>query len=73
MRSVLDTYASLSNGQITLEVVDPKPFSQEEDRAVGLGINRIQLAGVGDPMFFGLAVTNSTDGNANIPVFAPER
>ena len=73
VRSVLDSYANLANGKITLEVINPIPFSQEEDRAVGLGINRIQLTGVGDPMFFGLAVTNSTDGNANIPVFAPER
>ena len=73
VRSVLDTYANLADGKITLEVISPKPFSREEDRAVGLGINRIQLAGVADPMFFGLAVTNSTDGNANIPVFAPER
>ena len=73
VRAVLDTYASLANGKITLEVINPRPFSYEEDRAVGLGINRIRLAGASDPLFFGLAVTNSTDGKANIPVFAPER
>ena len=73
VQSVLETYASRSDGKITLEVIDPKPFSDAEDRAVGLGINRIQLAGVSDPLFFGLAVTNSTDGKANIPIFAPDR
>lgn len=72
VRSMLETYQKRADGKITLEVVDPKPFSDAEDRAVGLGINRIQLAGQ-DPLFFGLAVTNSTNGKANIPVFAPDR
>lgn len=73
VRALLDTYATRAKGKITLEVIDPKPFSDAEDRAVGLGINRIQLAGLSDPLFFGLAVTNSTDGKANIPVFSPDR
>ncbi len=73
VRALLDTYANRAQGKITLEVIDPKPFSDAEDRAVGLGINRIRLSGVADPLFFGLAVTNSTDGKANIPVFSPDR
>ena len=73
VRSLLETYANRAKGRITLEVIDPKPFSDAEDRAVGLGINRIQLPGVADPLFFGLSVTNSTDGRENIPVFAPDR
>ncbi|MEM7425205.1 MAG: GldG family protein [Pseudomonadota bacterium] len=73
VRSMLETYQKRAGSKITLEVVDPKPFSDAEDRAVGLGINRIQIGGGRDPLFFGLAVTNSTDGKANIPVFAPDR
>lgn len=73
VRALLDTYANRAEGKITLEVIDPKPFSDAEDRAVGLGINRIRLSSVPDPLFFGLAVTNSTDGKANIPVFSPDR
>ena len=73
VRSLLETYANRASGRITLEIIDPKPFSDAEDRAVGLGINRIQLPGVADPLFFGLSVTNSTDGRENIPVFAPDR
>ncbi|MGC1441178.1 MAG: Gldg family protein, partial [Burkholderiaceae bacterium] len=67
------SYTSLSNGKLTLEVIDPKPFSDEEDRAVGLGINRFSIAGGQDALFFGVAGTNSTDGKAVIPVFAPDR
>lgn len=73
VHALLETYANRANGQITLEVIDPTPFSDEEDRAVGLGINRIELPGVADPLFFGLSVTNSTNGRENIPVFAPDR
>ncbi|WP_370675371.1 Gldg family protein [Pleomorphomonas sp. PLEO] len=73
VRAMLDTYESLSHGRITLEVIDPQPYSEEEDRAVGLGINRISLDGTSDPIYFGLAATNSTNGSANIPVFTPDR
>ncbi|WP_417248311.1 Gldg family protein [Celeribacter sp.] len=73
VRGTLETYADLADGMITLEVIDPAPFSDAEDRAVGFGIDRISLAGASEPMFFGLAVTNSTDGRATIPVFSPDR
>ncbi len=73
VQAMLDTYESLSGGKITLEVIDPKPYSDEEDRAVGLGINRISLDGSSDGIYFGLAATNSTNGSANIPVFTPDR
>ena len=39
VETILKTYSDISNGKITLEVIDPKPFSDEEDRAVGMGIN----------------------------------
>lgn len=61
-----------SNGKIILEIVDPKPYSEEEDRAVAFGISPIRAAN-GDRMFFGLAATNSTDGKATIASFSPDR
>jgi ABC-type uncharacterized transport system involved in gliding motility auxiliary subunit len=73
VEAMLSTYASLSNGKITLEVIDPEPFSDAEDRAVGFGINRIRISGAPQELFFGLAATNSTDGRGQIPVFSPDR
>ena len=73
VQSILEAYSDLSNGKITVEVIDPQPFSEAEDRAVGLGINRIRFTGAGDEVFFGLAATNSTDGRKQIPVFSPDR
>ncbi len=61
-----------SNGHIQLEVIDPRPFSEDEDRAVAYGIDSFQGTN-GERLFFGLAATNSTTGSATIGVFSPDR
>ena len=72
VRSLLDSYAAAAKGNIILEVIDPKPFSEEEDNAVAFGIDGFTGVG-GERLFFGLAATNSTTGRATIGVFAPDR
>jgi gliding motility-associatede transport system auxiliary component len=72
VRSLLDSYAAAAKGNIILEVIDPRPFSEEEDRAVAFGIDGFAGTG-GERLFFGLAATNSTTGRATIGVFAPDR
>jgi ABC-type uncharacterized transport system involved in gliding motility auxiliary subunit len=72
VRSLLDAYVAASNGHIILEVIDPRPFSEEEDRAVAFGIDSFTGTN-GERLFFGLAATNSTTGNATIGVFSPDR
>ena len=72
VRSLLDSYAAAARGNIVLEVIDPRPFSEEEDRAVAFGIDGFTGTG-GERLFFGLAATNSTTGRATIGVFAPDR
>jgi ABC-type uncharacterized transport system involved in gliding motility auxiliary subunit len=69
---MLKTYSNLSNGKVTLEIIDPKPFSDAEDRAVGMGINSFNATEMSDALYFGLAATNSTTGQKNIPIFSPE-
>ncbi|HXQ47118.1 MAG TPA: GldG family protein, partial [Caulobacteraceae bacterium] len=72
VRTLLDGYVAAANGNIIIEVIDPKPFSEEEDRAVAFGIDG--FTGVnGERLFFGLAATNSTTGRATIAVFSPDR
>jgi gliding motility-associatede transport system auxiliary component len=72
VRTLLDAYVAASNGRIILEVIDPRPFSEDEDRAVAYGIQSFQGTG-GEQLFFGLAATNSTTGRSTINVFAPDR
>lgn len=72
VRDLLKAYVVASNGKITLEQLDPEPFSSEEDRAVGFGLQAIALDG-GTNGYFGLAGTNGTDDVDVIPVLSPER
>ena len=73
VESVLNSYSNMSKGKITFEIIDPKPFSDQEDRAVGMGISAFGGSNSNDAVYFGLAATNSTTGQKNINVFSPER
>jgi ABC-type uncharacterized transport system involved in gliding motility auxiliary subunit len=73
VREMLDTYAGLANGRIKLEVVDPEPFSPEEDRATGYGLRGVSYDSAGNAGYFGLVGTNSTDDTDTIPFFAGDR
>jgi ABC-type uncharacterized transport system involved in gliding motility auxiliary subunit len=72
VREFLEEISARSGGKIHLQVVDPQPFSDDEDRAAEFGLQSLQ-AGSGDALYFGLAGTNSTDGRAAIPNFQPDR
>ncbi|HEY7301700.1 MAG TPA: Gldg family protein [Xanthobacteraceae bacterium] len=72
VRSMLDTYVAAAKGKIVLEVIDPRPFSEDEDRAVAFGIEGLQGQN-GERLFFGLAATDSTNGRATIASFSPDR
>lgn len=69
VRELLEEVVAKSGGQITLRVIDPLPFSEEEDRASSLGLQPVPIGQSGENLFFGLAGTNSTDGSATIPFF----
>lgn len=73
VRELLEELAARSNGKLKLHVIDPEPFSEEEDRANELGLTAVPLGQGGGTLYFGLAGTNSTDGKAAIPLFQPEK
>src|SRR4051794_9948958 len=73
VRELLDQYVAASRGKIRLEVYNPQPFSDVEDRAVAFGLQRVPLDVGGDQVYFGLAATNSTDDQQVISFFQPER
>lgn len=72
VREFLEETAARSGGKVRLRVIDPQPFSDEEDRAGEFGLSSLQPA-AGEPLFFGLAGTNSTDGRSVIPNFQADR
>jgi len=73
VREVLEEYAGFSGGKLKFEVIDPKPFSEEEDRAVQLGLQGVRVPGTGDTLYFGVAGTNTTDDEAVLPFLMPDR
>ncbi|MBX3453329.1 Gldg family protein [Ferrovibrio sp.] len=73
VRELLERYATLSGGKIRLEVIDPEPFSEAEDRAVQAGVQGIQFGGAGQNLYFGLVGTNSVDKQEIIPFFQAEK
>lgn len=71
VREMLEEMASLAGNKIRLDVIDPLPYSEAEDRAAAAGIQGIPLGAGGEKIFLGLAGTNSTDGESAIPFFDP--
>lgn len=73
VEELLMEYARRSGGTIDLVIIDPEPFSEEEDRALGYGLQGIPLDGQEERLYFGLVGTGPTDEEEVIPFFALER
>jgi len=72
VRELLESMVERSNGKLTLKVIDPKPFTEEEDRANELGVQGAPAGPNGERFYFGLAGTNSTDGKEALPSLDPK-
>lgn len=73
VRELLEEMAAKSGGKLRLNVIDPLPFSEDEDRASSFGLQALPVGAAGESVFFGLAGTNSTDGQSVIPFFQPDK
>ncbi|MCE9596084.1 MAG: GldG family protein [Planctomycetes bacterium] len=73
VRELLQQYVARSGGKLTLELLDPEPFSEVEDHAVAAGIEGIPMPGSNDNVYFGLAATGSTDAEQVMPFFDPSK
>ncbi len=61
-----------ADGKLILEITDPEPFSETEERAASSGLQGMETAG-GDKFFLGLIATNMVDGKEVIPFFTQDR
>jgi len=73
VREFLEELQTRSSGNVRVHVIDPQPFSEDEDRANELGVKSVPVGAAGSQFFFGLAGTNSTDGHAAIEFFDPQK
>ena len=72
VRDLLQEVRDRSHGKVLLEVIDPEPYSGDEDLAMSLGLKGARTT-EGDIIYFGLVGTNLVDGIEQIPFFADER
>ncbi len=73
VQDLLEELADRANGKLALHLIDPQPFSNDEDRAAELGVRAVPVGTAGQSLYFGLAGTNSTDGHAAIAFFDPDQ
>lgn len=72
VRALLDEYVAASNGMVQLQVIDPRPFSEDEEQALRLGLRRFPITEE-ESFFFGLAVQTQFGVEKTIPFFSPDR
>lgn len=74
VRDLLEQYVARSGGKVRLEVIDPEPYTEAEDRAVAAGVQGAPLdANAASQFYFGLVGTNTADKQEVIPFFQQER
>ena len=56
VQELLQEIVIASNGNLRLSVIDPEPFSEEEDLATQYGIRAVPVTQGGEGVYFGLVV-----------------
>lgn len=72
VRALLEEYASEAKGMIDLQIIDPRPFSEDEVQALRYGLQRFPITEE-ESFFFGLVVQAQFGVEKVIPLFAPDR
>lgn len=73
VKEILREYEQVSGGKIKLQIVNPEPFSEDQDKADQAGVAGLAIRPGGEPLYFGLLGVNSTDKQQVIPFFDPSK
>ena len=63
VQELLREIVMASNSNLRLSVIDPEPFSEDEDLATQFGIQPVPVTQGGEEIYFGLVVTNGSGEN----------
>jgi gliding motility-associatede transport system auxiliary component len=69
VEDTLREFAAASGGKIQLEIIDPEPFTEQEDEATAAGVLGQPANINGDRLYFGMVATNAIDGREVVPYF----
>jgi ABC-2 type transport system permease protein len=72
VRTLLEEYVATSNGLVELEVIDPRPFSDEEEQTMRYGLKRFPITEE-ESFVFGLVLQTQFGVEKTIPFFSPDR
>jgi ABC-2 type transport system permease protein len=72
VESLLQEYAKASKGMVELQIIDPRPYSDEEADALRYGIKKFPIS-EDENFFFGLVVQTQYGSTKSIPFFSPDR
>lgn len=61
VQELLNEIVIASNGNLRLSVIDPEPFSEEEDLATQYGVQAVPVAQGAQAIYFGLVVVQDVD------------
>ncbi|HMN97698.1 MAG TPA: Gldg family protein [Phycisphaerales bacterium] len=73
VQEFIEELVAAGGGKLSLDVIDPKPYSEEEDRAVEAGLSTIAIDGAGQTITLGLVAIDRVDRRATIPFLDPAR
>jgi len=65
VQELLEEIVIASNGNLSLTMIDPEPFSEDEDLATQYGIQAVPVTQGGEGIYFGLVVREQEDADSN--------
>ena len=73
IEGLLNRYDSLAKGKIDFQIIEPEPYSDQEDYVERFGVQGFPVGLEGSNIYFGLIATNTTDDIEIIPFFDPSK
>ncbi len=72
VKALLQEYVAASKGMVKLQIIDPRPFSDDEAQAMRYGLNRYPITQE-ENFFFGLVLQTPFGVEKAIKFFSPDR
>ena len=73
VEDMLLEFEAAAGGQLQVSIIDPAPFSEDEDRAAAFGLQGVGLNISDEPLYFGVAGSNSVGDEEFIGFMDPQR
>jgi len=72
VKALLEEYADYAGNMVKFQVIDPRPYSEEEQEALRYGLKRYQIT-EDEGFFFGLVAQTQYGAVKTIDIFSPDR